>query len=325
MTMELDPKLKSLYESMPKDQPSPDVDARILQAAARPASGPRGRDWLLPFGAVASVVVISTLVVHWQSREPETWKEAVTAQPVTVALPSPVVAEPAATSVPPVEAAAPVDPLAEEKAMAARRSAELARLRAEVARQDEADAPVPPPALPTVRLKPEAPPGESRQLLPAEASSERQARAEALVADGGAGERFKSAMAPRAAIASVLLEGVSLGMHREDLAALGWECRQTVCARQIDDPRQPAYWNMPVLGATQRVMFTQEAVTAMTLSQVNVALNNVKLALERVGKPSERTCPLGAGEQLVSRQAGAMILTLWQDGELTTLGVCQGK
>jgi hypothetical protein len=320
MSDDLDPGLKALYARIPKDEPSLHVDAAILSAAARPVSAPRHRDWLLSFGAVASVVLVSTWAVYLQVREPDALRQAVSVSPP----PAPVAAPPEMK----VEAK---DEIAREQVQAARRSEELARLRAELAGRETAGggATTSPADLPTVRLRPEAPVTASRQAAAgAEPTMDLLGEPPVAAAPPAATAlpaKPKAMALERTAIASVLMEGVSLGMTRDDLAALGWGCAQPVCVRQIDDPRQPAYWGLPTQGATQRALFLGGTVTALSLSQVNVALNNVKLALERIGKPSERTCPLGGGEQLVGRQAGNMILSLWQDGEVTILGACLAK
>ncbi|HEX5276110.1 MAG TPA: hypothetical protein VFW42_00405, partial [Fluviicoccus sp.] len=151
MSDELDPRLKDLYRQMPKEEPSAAVDKAILEAARRPL--PRGQAWMLSFGAAASVVLVSSLVVYLQTRSPEALREAVTP---TVASAPP--AAPQAAVMP--EAASPAaDSAVSEAEMAARRSAELARLRAEMAvRQpgmlsEEVKTQVP-PDLPVVRLSP---------------------------------------------------------------------------------------------------------------------------------------------------------------------------
>lgn len=324
MSDELDPRLQALYRQLPKEEPSAAVDKVILDAAGRPL--PRSQAWLLSFGAAASVVLVSSLVVYLQTRSPEDLHEAVT--PTVAATSSTPAAPPLADSALP------------EEEMAARRSAELARLRAEMAPQQPREASTeekitPPPDLPVVRLSPpggianrqeamgggNAPDSAGERMAPAAAPV--QARPEMAV---GKLKSMADDNPARAGIASVLMEGVSLGMHREDLAALGWGCAQTACTRVITDPRQPDYWGMSAAGATQRVQFVNEAVVAMTLSQSGVPLNNVKLSLERIGKPAEQACTFGAvGELIVSRLAGRMLLNLWQEGEVTTLRVCLAK
>jgi hypothetical protein len=333
MSDELDPRLQALYRQMPKEEPSAAVDKVILDAAGRPV--PRGQAWLLSFGAAASVVLVSSLVIYLQTRSPEALREAVT--PTVAASPSPPAA-PVVAVVPPV-----ADSAVPEAEMAARRSAELARLRAEMALQQPREASTeakiaPPPDLPVVRLSPpggianrqeamaggSAPDSMAGERMAPAAAAPLQARPE--MAAAGKLKSMADDNPARAGIASVLMEGVSLGMHREDLAALGWGCAQAVCTREITDPRQPDYWGMNTVGATQRVQFINEAVAAMTLSQSGVPLNNVKLSLERIGKPAEQACTFGAvGDLIVSRLAGRMLLNLWQEGDVTTLRVCLAK
>lgn len=338
MNDDLDPRLKELYAQMPKDEPAVTVDEAILRAAALPVSSPRRRDWLLGFGAVASVVLVSSMVVYLQTREPEQWRSAISVRP-----------EPASTPLPESKAvmakgASAAEPVTEQE-MAARRSAELARLRAEFAAKRNGDekqvTPSAAPAdLPTVKLRPTAPADEMSHLAekpaveaadalhdaPSPPLRQLASAPPAARADMALGKmKAQEAVSAPAGIASVLIEGVSLGMKRGDLIELGWGCAQAVCSRQIIDPRQPDYWGLPVAGATQRVLFVRETITAMTLSQVNVPINNLKIALERIGRVSERTCPMGVGEQLLSRQAGGMILNLWLQGEVTVLGVCQER
>lgn len=340
MSEDLDPKLRELYARIPKDEPSAAVDKAILEAAVKPLVVGRSQAWLLSFGAVASVVVVSSLVVYLQTRSPERLQQAVAVRQQTT---------PASAAIPQaagISAESPSSSASDEEARAAQRSAELARLRAQFAARhsggSKAEAVPPPPAdLPTVKLHPDSRLAEQQNKadiqaldrLQPDASAEQKmmsAPPVAAVAPAAPAQslgKMKAMVEPeRAAIASVLMEGVSLGMHREDLAALGWGCGQAICSRLISDPRQPDYWGMATVGATQQVLFAKETVKAMTLSQRGVALNNVKMSLEKIGKPSEQECGFGAiGEALVSRRAGGMLLNLWVDGETTVLGVCLAK
>ena len=363
MSDELDTRLKDLYGRIPKEVPSEGVDAAILKAAGQPVSAPRKQDWLLSFGAVASVVMVSTLVVYLQTRTPDELQKAVRVSQ------EPVVPLPAAESAAPAEAeplvaagamrdsTAPISeqPVSEQE-MAVRRSAELARLRAEfAARQSmERKNEVIPPApenLPTMKLRPAAETPAKQELAagsagtgltddfrgkdvmeqrgvmasaptPAAPAASAAAKPDMALAKRKAASEADTG---RVAIASVLMEGVSLGMHRDALAAMGWICAQSVCSRPIADARQPVYWGLMTSGSTQRVMLVKDTVTAMTLSQANVPVNNVKLALEKIGKPVDTACPLTTGDRLAVRQVGGMVLGLWQDGELTVLGVCQAR
>lgn len=365
MRDELDSRLKDLYASIPKEEPSEGVDAAILKAAGQPVSAPRKQDWLLSFGAVASVVMVSTLVVYLQTRAPDELQKAVRVSQAPVvplpvaesAAPVPAEAEPLVAAGAMQDSAAPINeqPVSEQE-MAERRSAELSRLRAEFAARKsmERKNEVIPPApvnLPTLKLRPatetpakqelaagDAETGRADDLRGRDVMEQRGVMASAptpAASAASAAAKPDMALAKRkaaseadtgpVAIASVLMEGVSLGMHRDALAAMGWICAQAVCSRPIADARQPAYWGMTTSGSTQRVMLVHDTVTAMTLSQVNVPVNNVKLALEKIGKPIDAACPLTTGDRLAGRQVGGMVLGLWQDGELTVLGVCQVK
>lgn len=337
MSEDLDPKLRELYARIPKDEPSAAVDKAILEAAVKPLVVGRSQAWLLSFGAVASVVVVSSLVVYLQARSPERLQQAVAVRQQTTPAPAAI---PQAAG---ISAESPSSSVSDEEARAARRSAELARLRAQFAARhsggSKADAiPQPPADLPTVKLHPDSRLAEQQnkadiqdldRLQPDAPAEQKMMAAPPVAAAAPAPSlgKMKAVVEPeRAAIASVLMEGVSLGMHREDLAALGWGCGQAICSRLISDPRQPDYWGMATVGATQQVLFAKETVKAMTLSQRGVALNNVKMSLEKIGKPSEQECGFGAiGEALVSRRAGGMLLNLWVDGETTVLGVCLAK
>jgi hypothetical protein len=70
---DLDPRLQQLYRQLPKEQPSPELDATILTAAQQAIKKPSR--WLMPFSMAASVVMVGSLVLYWV-KQPETLQQA---------------------------------------------------------------------------------------------------------------------------------------------------------------------------------------------------------------------------------------------------------
>ena len=70
---DLDPRLQQLYRQLPKEQPSPELDATILTAAQQAIKKPSR--WLMPFSMAASVVMVGSLVLYW-TKQPETLQQA---------------------------------------------------------------------------------------------------------------------------------------------------------------------------------------------------------------------------------------------------------
>lgn len=69
----VDPRLQQLYRQLPKEQPSPELDEKILAAAG---VGTKKRlSWYVPFSMAASVVMVSSLVLYW-AKQPETLHQA---------------------------------------------------------------------------------------------------------------------------------------------------------------------------------------------------------------------------------------------------------
>lgn len=69
----LDPRLQQLYRQLPKEQPSPELDEKILAAAG---VGTKKRlSWYVPFSMAASVVMVSSFVLYL-AKQPETLEQA---------------------------------------------------------------------------------------------------------------------------------------------------------------------------------------------------------------------------------------------------------
>jgi len=81
---DLDPLLQQLYRQLSKEQPSPELDAKILAAAG--AGAKKSLSWYVPFSMAASVVMVSSLVLYL-AKQPETLEQAtaVTSLPKRVA------------------------------------------------------------------------------------------------------------------------------------------------------------------------------------------------------------------------------------------------
>ena len=69
---DLDPRLQQLYRQLVKEQPSPELDAKILAAAQQAIKKPSR--WFMPFSMAASVVMVGSLVLYW-TKQPETLQQ----------------------------------------------------------------------------------------------------------------------------------------------------------------------------------------------------------------------------------------------------------
>ena len=70
---DLDPRLQHWYKQLAKEQPSPELDAKILAAAQQAIKKPSR--WLMPFSMAASLVMVGSLVLYW-AKQPETLQQA---------------------------------------------------------------------------------------------------------------------------------------------------------------------------------------------------------------------------------------------------------
>lgn len=70
----LDPRLQQLYRQLPKEQPSPELDEKILAAADVGAK--KRLSWYVPFSMAASLVMVSSLVLYL-AKQPETLEQAI--------------------------------------------------------------------------------------------------------------------------------------------------------------------------------------------------------------------------------------------------------
>ena len=298
MSDDLDDKLRGLYDRLPKDEPSQRVDAYIREVARQPGRlTPAGKDWFVSMGAVASVVMVCSLVAWLYTRAPSQFQQAVTAQAPApaaqnaipaAALPPPSAEEPLPETPAAPPAGSPMPGTSPGKAPSVATDAEKrppeqrlaessAGMREKADRGDDLDA---------LRAAPSAPAatGSLRRDLPTLRLEPQAAAAPPVMAE----EKARNEAAPP--LLSVAVEGVSLGMGKDQLAnEIGWACPQGICQRVIVHPRQDRYWAMSAQGATQKVlMSTGGVVTAMSLQQSNTEINNVKLAMERMGFLADR-------------------------------------
>jgi hypothetical protein len=72
---DLDQRLQQLYCKLPKEQPSPELDEKILAAASVGAK--KRLSWYVPFSMAASVVMVSSLVLYL-SKQPQQLEQAIT-------------------------------------------------------------------------------------------------------------------------------------------------------------------------------------------------------------------------------------------------------
>jgi hypothetical protein len=134
-----DPKISQRYRELPRDEPSPEIDAAILAAARRAAETrpaplvvPSGRRrWYFPLAAAAIIVLAVAVTVQVERQQPD-----------------PEIAVPPVT-----EPKGPTDDRTVSSERAAEAPRELRGQRDEVQAQPQA-APVPPPASPPVAQQP---------------------------------------------------------------------------------------------------------------------------------------------------------------------------
>jgi hypothetical protein len=71
---DLDPRLQQLYRQLPKEQPSSEVDEKILAAAG--VGIKKHPSWYMPFSMAASVVMVSSLVLYL-AKQPQQLEQAI--------------------------------------------------------------------------------------------------------------------------------------------------------------------------------------------------------------------------------------------------------
>jgi hypothetical protein len=119
------------------------------------------------------------------------------------------------------------------------------------------------------------------------------------------------------------IEGVAIGMNREQLVTQGLTCYVDVCHLDLSQPQQATYWGMPALNGRLTAYLSHHVVTKLVLQQKNVQLNHVKTALSNVGIASHESCKEEKGVLLISRQQGTNIFNVRSMDMGLSLVICQ--
>lgn len=121
------------------------------------------------------------------------------------------------------------------------------------------------------------------------------------------------------------IEGIAIGMSREQLEANGMTCYVDVCHLELSQPKQTKYWGMPALNAHLTALLTSQMTTKIILEQKNVHINQIKIALSNVGITSQQSCTKDTETLLIGRQLGTNIFNLRLIDSGLSLTICQQK
>ena len=119
------------------------------------------------------------------------------------------------------------------------------------------------------------------------------------------------------------IEGVAMGMSREQLVTLGLTCYVDVCHLDLSQPQQATYWGIPSQNAHLTAFISHHIVTKLLLQQKNARLNTVKTALSNIGIVSQQSCIEEKGTLLIGRQLGANTFNVRSMGVGLSLAICQ--
>lgn len=119
------------------------------------------------------------------------------------------------------------------------------------------------------------------------------------------------------------IEGVAMGMTREQLVTQGLTCHVNVCHLDLSQPQQATYWGVPSQNAHLTAFFSHHVITKLVLQQKNAQLNHVKIALTNVGVVSQQSCIEEKGTLLIGRQLGANYFNVRSMGVGLSLAICQ--
>ncbi len=118
------------------------------------------------------------------------------------------------------------------------------------------------------------------------------------------------------------IEGVAMGMSREQLVAQGLTCYVDVCHLDVNQPQQLSYWGIPSANAHLTAFLSRNVVTQLVLQQKNVSVESVKASLLTVGQESQQSCREEQGALLMARQLGANLFNLRSTGMGLSLAIC---
>ncbi len=86
-----------------------------------------------------------------------------------------------------------------------------------------------------------------------------------------------------------VIEGLSFGMSREQLMAIGFTCQRNVCSKILSTPQQLSYWGIPTSQATLQALLYKNKVSQLVFVP-QVDINKVVKALELLGAATDSVC-----------------------------------
>lgn len=352
----LDPKLQQLYRQLPKEQPSAELDAKIINAAQLAVHSKKS--WQQPFALAATLTITASLIWYWQAEQPLQLERA-----VSVAKES-VPNAPMPTQTPIVEAITPElrqdsaviaqanvtqqahkkyteldhTTTADDKMVAAAKSDEGNKANG-ISEHKEAEA--------TSSLAKNAPAPVIAESLPEPASEQRTAaklsaaNQQAVMADAiEVQERAAGAIAPQASLAkskkakaerqtfSATIEGISIGMSQAQLLDLGFDCQNDVCQKTLIHPNQLNYWGMPATKAQLTVFIREHKVNQIVLAQQQASFEQVTQQIAQLGEPTERDCGLQEGTTVKAKSlriVDGYLLQVRQLDQQVTVTICSAQ
>lgn len=357
---DLDPRLQQLYRQLVKEQPSPELDAKILAAAQQAIKKPSR--WFMPFSMAASVVMVGSLVLYW-TKQPETLQQNLSvssaqekivaeSKAATPALTNDTFSGVGGSSSPSLqtEIAKPSAAMATDEQMPEK----LKDLRSEpyqnrvVNQTKEIKEEVanisstPESAL----LKQDAPEHELRDdrlsleevnqpVVADSAMPEQRALAAAPPMSVGAIAPLakrqaaeKKAIAEKNKVAVIkpvlsLIEDVSFGMNQEQLSAIGFTCQPNVCSKILSPPQQVSYWGIPASQATLKALLQSNKVSQLVfLPQVDI--NTVVKAIEPLGVATDNVCD-EQKSTIIKRVVEGYLLQVYLQEKSVNVVICAEK
>jgi len=343
---DLDPRLQQLYRQLAKEQPSPELDAKILAAAQEATKKPSR--WLMPFSMAASVIMVSSLVLYL-AKQPQQLEQAlavnsaksvvepeiaISQEDDKLVAPEPVFDEIS----PPAPAKANKDISAEKKSVVTQANeqqmaTDMTSASPVIASQeakntierdalndkpDQFDAPV----IAESQLAAQQPllaaaPMASAGAMMSSAKQEAVQKSSKLRVD--AKEKARNVMSSRE---SLSIEHVSLGMTRIQVMAQGLRCEGDICHTEIKQPQQATYWGIATLNASLTAILSGDSVTKLVLTQKIAAVEQVKSSLLMIGSESDQSCSDEAGILVLSRQSTSYLLNLRSMEAGVSLTIC---
>ncbi len=338
----LDSKLQQLYRQLPQEQPSPELDAKIINAAQ--FSVRAKKTWQQPFALAATLTLTTSLIWYWQAEQPLQLERAVSVakeqSPVAAPLPerSPIESSHQSDEVVLQSSrkemtviASNIAKLSQQKAKQMNELDGLSSKKMDdnkisgVAKSDkdvkanvveEQKQAVAAPSLtknaPTPMIAEVLPESVSVPIATIKPSASAQGaamadRMEARASSAGAiapqGQLAVSKKAKEEGqVFSATIEGAAIGMRQAQLLTLGFNCQNDVCQKTINRPSQARYWGMSATNAQLSAFIRQHTVNQLVLAQPQASLEEITQQIEQLGEPTERDCTLQQGVEKAQSQ-----------------------